>query len=191
MTPAMTQNAFDQLHHYIKHHSMPLNGNQAQQKSYYMRYSTPAFISSNRKSSKKIKIRKWITEWTPPLEKREREREGKKRREKLPEATWYHINTLQNNIPLPGIITHSPSTQSVLHQECVTLKTINQSPENPRAWKANATAGRQNGMTKLSSLSLKVVRPLKPDVHERSLRDGCGSAGWTSRDKSTSCCSPS
>lgn len=69
MTPAMTQNAFDQLHHCIKHHSMPLNGNQAQQKSYYMRYSTPAFISSNRRSSKKIKITKWITEWIPPLEK--------------------------------------------------------------------------------------------------------------------------
>lgn len=58
MTTAMTQNAFDQPHCCIKHHSMPLNGNQAQQRSYYMGYSTPAFISSNRKTSKKIKIRK-------------------------------------------------------------------------------------------------------------------------------------
>lgn len=181
MTPAMTQNAFDQPHCYIKHHSMPLNGNETQQKSYYTRYSTTAFISSNRKSSKNIKIRKWITEWIPSLNKKKR-----KERKKLPEATWYHINTLQNSIPSAGIITRSPSTQGALRQECVTLKTINQSPENPRAWEANAA---RLAWLNSSSLFSKVERLLKSDACKKSLRDGCNSGGWTSRDKSTSCCS--
>lgn len=45
------------------------------------------------------------------------------------------------------------------------------------------------GMAWLNSSGLfsKLVWLLKPDACDRSLWDGCGSGGWTSREKSTSC----
>lgn len=76
--------------------NIPPSGNQEQRKHYYMRYRAPAFISSNRKTSKQIRIRKnkkkspLTTEQIPPLKNKT--------------AGGYMISYLYN-MPLLEIIT--------------------------------------------------------------------------------------
>lgn len=185
MTIAMTQNAFDQPHCCIKHHSMPLNGNQAQQRSYYMGYSTPAFISSNRKTSKKIKIRKWRTEWIPPLE-----RGKKKKKRKIEIARGYMISYQYPSKQHSFAWNHNTFS---FHPEHTASGVCHPKNHKPKPWKSHVFGKLMPllaaGMAQLNSSGLfsKVVWLLKPDTCDRSLWDGCGSGGWTSRDKSTSC----